>query len=296
MRRISKQLVTSLGRATCGALAVALAVGCASGTTQPAIGDDDDDVVGDDDDSNREEPGLGCRSVSISTGKDGAGAAASAFFTSAIGQNTDTSEFLDAEGWKVGGALVLCAGLPNGDKAEVTLQSDVTFAVSLPLGNCLCRDYLAAGSEGTLYCAAHADLLDVKRTVDSNGTAAGGSPTWVDGPGAVTGEGHLRMSFQSRAANIDAEPDQCTPQACASALHAESPGEIRYTTGRATSEITEARQGGTVSIVAEGRAFGTCTDWAAGGSAGSLAGAHGHEEDNSSTNKDVVTVERIAAE
>ena len=245
---------------------------------------------------------LGCRNLAVSAGKDGNNVDSSAYYTSAIGQGTDTSEFLDANGWNVSGPLTLCAGVIDAAKAPLNLQSDVTFAVSLPLSNCLCRQYLAAGSTGSLYCGAHADPLDFTLTIDSFGTNPSGPATLVAGP-SVSQEGEVRMTFQSKVTSIDANAAACTPAACATALAAETADAVAYTSGTATSEFTNSRQGGTVNIKASGRPFdddpqdgvADCEDWVSGPSVGALGGAPEHDADNADAgNKDVVTVERLS--
>jgi hypothetical protein len=253
------------------------------------------------------EPGaLGCRNVSIRTGEDGDGEQNSVFYTTAFNSpDTDLSEFIDAKGWKTGGALVLCAGvLANDGKAPLTLQADVTVAISLPLDNCLCRSYLSVGSVGSLYCKPHVDAVDFKLTVDSQGDGAAGPVQVVTGPTAAMGEGDVRITFQTKAANIQAAANDCTPAACSGALGAETANPPDYTTREAVSEVTNARQGGTIDIRASGSPFdddpsdGTadCEDWTNTAIHGSLAGAPGFDFDNTSVGsaKDVVTIERIA--
>lgn len=246
---------------------------------------------------------LGCRDIQVSVGIDGNGPDASAYYTSAIGAGTDTSEFINAGGWQVGGPLSLCGGQLTGGSAPLTLANDVTFAISLPLNNCLCRDYLASGTTGTVYCGASSDAPDLTVTLDSNAGAAAGAPQVVES-GTVTDEGTVVVTFQGRAANIDADAASCTPQACATALASASVGAITYSTGTVTSEFTNTVQGGDVQISATGMPFdddpsdGTpdCEDWTDSATPlGALAGAAEHDEDNDSIGiQDVVTVERIA--
>jgi hypothetical protein len=248
---------------------------------------------------------LGCRNVSVRTGEDGDEVDNSVFYTTAFNSpTTDLSEFIDAKGWQIGGPLRLCAGAIAADKAALTLESDVTFAVSLPLDNCLCRTYLASGSTGTLYCGASAELIDFKLTIDSMGDAEAGPVMVVGGPSAVPGEGHVRMTFQSKATSISAAADVCTPAMCAGALGAEEPNPTDYSTATGVSEVTNARQGSTISITAVGKPFdddpmdGTadCEDWMNMNVKGALAGAPGFDFDNDQVGnpKDVVTIERIA--
>jgi cysteine-rich repeat protein len=269
--------------------------------------DDGNTTAGDGcDGSCRPEAGaLGCRSVAVSTGEDGEDADDSVFLTTAFGQPMkDVSEFLGAGGWKASGPITLCASAINGGKAALTLRSDVTMAISLPLNNCLCRQFVSVGTTGTLYCGPSSDKIDFTASVDSAGAAAGTPAAILDGASAVTGEGHVRISFQSRAAQVDAGKDDCTPAACEAAFPAGFMWISEYTTGQAISEMTNTMQGGTISITASGHAFdsspsdGTpdCEEWVSGGGVGALAGAALSEEDNEDVGspKDVVTIERIA--
>ena len=223
---------------------------------------------------------LGCRSVVISAGEDGNEPDNSAYLNTALNPNNDISEFLNAGGWNPGGPLILCASAVSGGKATLTLQADVTVAISLPLNNCLCRQYVAAGSEGSLYCQAGPAPLDFIATTDSMGAGAAGVTTLQAGVATVRGEGDLRMTFQSRAADLEAGVADCTPAACAAAVAAEALEPVEYTTGMATSEVTNARQGGTAIVSTSGRPFdddpndGTpdCEDWTRPGPLGVLAG------------------------
>jgi hypothetical protein len=252
------------------------------------------------------EPGaLGCRAIMISTGQDGDGPTDSVYLTTAFGQpDVDISEFIDAQGWQVGGPLMLCAGPLRGVRADLTLQSDVTFAVSLPLDNCLCRQYLASGSSGTLYCGAMAGAFGFRSVVDSMGSGAAQPPVVMDDATAMPNEGDVRVRFKTRAANISASAAECTPAACTTALASENIFDTDYTTGIAVSSMTNTRQGGDISIEAAGHAFdddpndGTndCEDWTTATPLGALSGAPGSDEDNDAVGspKDVVTIERIA--
>lgn len=271
-------------------LASALLGGCASSDAGGA--DDDDDDAGT----------LGCRDIAISSGADGNAAESSVYYTSFIG-GTDFSEFLGAGGFAEE-TLTLCAGVLTSDgQAALTLDADAVEAISLPADNCLCRQLLANGSSGTLHCAASADTLDFTSTQDSMGSGAATQVTLVEGPGTVSGEGHVRMTFSARTTGIDADPSSCTVAACTAALAGVSAEDVLYTTGTATSEFTNATQGGTKTAAATGHPFdddpndGTadCEDWRTASGTGALAGAPEHDEDNPDAGPgDVVTVERIA--
>lgn len=233
---------------------------------------------------------LGCRPFAISSGADGSGAAASAYYASALGSSTDVSEFLGAGGWNAPSSLSLCAGDPSTGKAPVTLAEDVTVAVSLPQSNCLCRRYVSASATGTLWCSASSDPLGVTVTLDSHGTSAGSPPAESDGAGTA-GIGDLVLSLQVKEADVSGT---CTPDACATAL-ASAPSRMTwYTTGTATSQVTNARQGGTVTISTGGKSFGDCGGWTSAATKGSLAGAPEQSEDDPQAGNDVATVERIA--
>lgn len=272
-------------------LALPLLAGCPSGGGGGEIADDDDDGGS----------GLGCRDVTISSGVDGNAAGNSAYYTSFIG-GTDFSEFLGAGGFAEE-TVTLCAGVvSSGGEAALTLEADATEAISLPANNCLCRQFLAAGSSGTLYCSASTDPLDFTSTQDSMGAGAATAAALVEG-GAVTGEGHVRITFSSKTTGIDAAPAACTVAACAAALSGITAEDVLYTTGTATSEFTNATQGGTKTASATGHPFdddpsdGTadCEDWLTASGTGALAGAPEHDEDNPDAGPgDVVTVERIA--
>lgn len=258
----------------------------------PSSGGGDDDDAGDDDDDGAS--GLGCRNMQISSGVDGNTADDSAYFTSFIA-GTDFSEFLGAGGWAAE-TVTLCAGVVSSDgKAALTLEADATEAISLPADNCLCRQLLATGTTGTLYCAASSDTLDFTSTQDSMGAGAAGPETVVES-GAVPGEGHARITFSAKTTGIDANPAACTLAACEAALSAVSASPVLYTTGTATSEFTNTVGGNdTETATATGHAFGACDAWTTPAGEGALAGAAEHDEDNPDAGPDdVVTVERIA--
>lgn len=243
------------------------------------------------------ENAIGCRDVTISSGKDGTGDGRSVFYTTAIGG--DLSEFLDAGGWVTQDPIRLCAGEPAANKAPVTLASDVTVAISLPQGNCLCRQYVAAGTTGSLYCGASTDLLDFRSAMDSNAASAGSAATMTEEAGTVIGEGALKIRFMARA--LPLENVSCTVDACETALSGQTPREVFYTSGKATSEVTESRQGGTVGVNVTGSAFDStpndgvadCEEWTSG-TVGALAGGPAQEEDHPQLSADVATIERIA--
>jgi hypothetical protein len=264
-------------------LSVSLLAGCPS-SEGGAGDDDDDDGAG----------GLGCRDVTISSGVDGNTAADSVYFTSFIG-GTDFSEFLGAGGFAEE-TITLCAGVVSSDgEAALTLDADAIEAISLPASNCLCRQFLAAGSSGTLYCSASTDTIDFTSTQDSMGAGASTAEQIVEGPGTVSGAGHARLTFSAKTTGISADPDACTLAACSTALAGITAQDVLYTTGTATSEFTNATQGGTRTAAATGSSFGECADWESGAVAGALAGAPEHDEDNPDAGPgDVVTVERIA--
>lgn len=258
--------------------------GCSGSSGGGAAADDDDDGGS----------GLGCRDVTISSGVDGNAADNSVYYTSFIG-GTDFSEFLGAGGF-AGETITLCAGVVSSDgEAALTLDADATEAISLPADNCLCRQFLAAGSSGTLYCAASSDTLDFTSTQDSMGAGAATAEQVVEGPGTVTGGGHVRITFSAKTTGISANPASCTVAACTAALSGVTAQDVLYTTGTATSEFTNATQGGTRTAAATGHAFGDCDEWLTASVAGALAGAPEHDEDNPDAGPgDVVTVERIA--
>jgi hypothetical protein len=261
-----------------------LAAGCPSSEGGASDDDDDDDGAS----------GLGCRDVAISSGVDGNGAGSSVYYTSFIG-GTDFSEFLGAGGF-ADETITLCAGVVSSDgEAALTLEADATEAISLPAENCLCRQFLAAGSSGTLYCAASSDTLDFTSTQDSMAGGAATAEQVTEGPGTVTAAGHARLSFSAKTTGITANPAACTVAACAAALSGITPSDVLYTTGTATSEFTNSTQGGTRTAAATGHSFGDCGEWLTGSVAGALAGAPEHDEDNPDAGPgDVVTVERIA--
>lgn len=271
---------------------LSLTAACAGGG---AAGDDDDD--GASPTPTLSENAIGCRDVTISSGKDGTGDGRSVFYTTAIGG--DLSEFLDAGGWVTRDPLRLCAGEPVANEAPVTLASDVTVAISLPQGNCLCRQYVAAGTSGSLYCGASSDLLDFRSSMDSNATSAGAAATMTEEAGTVIGEGALKVRFMARG--LPLESGSCTVEACETALSGQTPREIFYTSGKATSEVTDSRQGGTVGVNVTGTAFDAtpddgvadCEEWTSG-TVGALAGGPAQEEDHPQLSGDVATVERIA--
>lgn len=287
------KLHTALSASLLGFL-VAVTAACAGGGGSTP-GDDDDG--GPSPTPTLSQNSIGCRDVSISSGKDGTGDGKSVFYTTAIGG--DLSEFLDAGGWVTRDPLRLCAGEPVANKAPVTLASDVTVAISLPQGNCLCRQYVAAGTTGSLYCGANSDLLDFRSGMDSNANSAGAAKTFTEEAGTAIGEGALKIRFMSRAFNL--ESGTCTIDACDAALAGQTPAEINYTSGKATAEVTDSRQGGTVGVNVTGNAFdstpndGTadCEEWTSG-TVGSLAGAPAQEEDHPQLNADVATIERIS--
>lgn len=280
---------------------------CGNNVIESGEGCDDGNLTaGDGCDSSCDPEGsvIGCRSMAISTGEDGNDPDDSAYLNTALNPNTDISEFLTAGGWSASGPLVLCAGALANGKAPLTLQGDVTVAISLPLNNCLCRQYVAAGTEGSLYCEAGAAPLDFKATADSMGDGAAGPFVVQNGAGTVRGEGDLRITFMSRAANLEVGRADCTPAACATAVAGIAAEPLEYGTGMATSEVTNARQGGVATISTQGAPFdddpndGTpdCEDWTQPGALGVLAGGASFDEDNMDLGnpEDVVTVERVA--
>lgn len=256
------------------------------------------DGYGDDDDDDGATPG--CRAIQVSSGVDGNTADDSAYYTSVIG-GTDFSEFLGAGGF-ADTTVTLCMGvIGSGGKAALTLQEDAVEAISLPDDTCLCRQLLATGSTGTLYCAASAEPLDFTLSRDSMGAGAAGPETLVVS-GAVPGEGHIRMSFSAKATTLDVPASGCTVAACGAAFGGLTAFDTLYTTGTATAEFLNPAGGGATRTASlTGKPFdddpndGTadCEDWESGAGLGALAGAPGHDEDNPSAG-DVVTVERIA--
>lgn len=261
-------------------LAFALLAGVAGCSSDGGAAADDDDGA----------TGLGCRPVAISSGEDGEG---NSTYLSSVFPGEDLSEFLVDEGGWAEETITLCAGVIASDgTAVLTLQEDATEAVSLPQNNCLCRQLLAAGSTGTLYCAASANFLDFTSTQDSMDAGAAGPVAIVEGPGTVPGEGHARLTLSAKTTGIDANAAACTVATCAAALVGVTVADVLYTKGTATSEFTNTAAG-TKTVAATGRSFGACEDWASPSSAGALAGAPEHDEDNPSAG-DVVTIERIA--
>src|SRR5579859_198852 len=137
---------------------------------------------------------IGCRPYQVSQGVDGTGPTASYVSISAL-SGSDASEFLGAGGLTADGPLNLCGGQLSAGKAPLTLQQDVTIAVSLPQSNCACTQYLSAGTTGTLYCAASTDALDFTETLNSNNDAQPVPPqVQTDGPGAVAHAGDARIT------------------------------------------------------------------------------------------------------
>lgn len=243
-----------------------------------------DDSSDDDDDGS----GLGCRNFVISSGADGD----SSTYLSSVFPGQDLSEFIGATGW-ADETVTLCAGVVGSDgKAALSLDEDAIEAISLPANNCLCRQLVASGSTGTLYCSASTDFLDFTSTQDSAGAGAATPEMMVEGPGTVTAEGHARITFSAKTTGIDASPASCTVPACETALSSVSTSDVFYTTGTATSEFTNTAAGGTKTVSVTGQPFGACADWTSQGE-GALAGAPEHDEDNPDAG-DVVTVERIA--
>ncbi len=280
-------------------LSLGVLSGCAGGGA--TAGDDDDD--GTTPQPTATPQGIGCRDIQLRNGQDGDGVGNSVYYTTALGQGTDTSEFFGAGGWNAPDPIRLCAGDVVGGTADVTLAQDVVVAVSFPQNNCLCRKYVAAGTTGRLYCSASSEPLGFTQSLDSNGSAAGTPPTRADVSTRAIGEGDLRILFRTVATDIDADPSACTPAACASAFGSAPEYDALYTTGKARSEVLEAKQnGGTIAVEVEGAPFdddpndgtGDCEDWASGAGSGSLAGAAEQQEDNPQANADVATVERIA--
>lgn len=229
-----------------------------------------------------------CRDVTISDGKDGSGPTNTVVYISALGATSDASETLGASGATAGGPVTLCAAPANGNKSALTLLNDVVIAVSLPQSNCACAQLLADGTTGTLYGGPDPDPLDFTVTKDSAGTGAGGAATVVDGPGAVTAKGDLRIVFKARVAQLSGT---CTPEACLTGLGGVAIQDLPFTTGTVVSEMTNTRQGGTVSVTVTGAPF---PDWSDPAQKGSLAGGAAQIEDVSGLNQDVAEVQRVA--
>ena len=232
-----------------------------------------------------------CRDFTIHGGTDGAGSDKSVYYVSPLGTGTDASEFLGAGGWNSAAPLPLCATPASGAKSSVTLQSDVTVAISLPQSNCFCRRYVASGTTGTFYTGADAGIVDFMVNVDSHGASAGSAATTTDGT-ATAQAGDLRIVFQVKEAQINASASACTATACDSAVSAAAVRGLEYTTGQATSKVTNPKQGGTVSLAVSGMRFGA--DFSDTTVKGALAGGAEQQEDNPDANGDVSTVERIA--
>ena len=272
-------------------LIVSLSAACGGGSSSSTVDPSPTPTNGDVSPTPTPNPQLSCRDFHIHTGPDGNGANNSVYYASALGSGTDASEFLGAGGWNSNGPVTLCAAPPSGNKSAVTLSADVVVAISLPQSNCLCRRYLAAGSTGTFFAAASSDALDVTTSLDSHGSSAGSAPAMTDGSGTA-GAGDLRMKFQARDGEISASASACTADACTTATSSGAARELWYTTGTAISQVTNPKQGGTVSISVSGSPFGT--NFMDTSVRGTLAGAGEQSEDNAAANGDVATIERIA--
>jgi hypothetical protein len=153
---------------------------------------------------------------------------------------------------------------PDG-KADLVLLEPVILGAQLPAavgeGRVCLRLEQDPNTIGEVDCDGGTNY-DVSLTIDSGGTGAAGPPSLTVGSGtgdSGAGAGVLRVLLYGATTDNDATP-------CSAASYVTPPTRTAITTAVATSEITNTRQGGTVTVSLTGKPY-SCAPWAADGPA-----------------------------
>jgi len=164
------------------------------------------------------------------------------------------------------GPLKVARTTPGPDgKADLVLLEPAILGARLPSaageGRVCFRIEQDPDALGEIDCDGGTNY-DVFLTVDSGGTGAAGTPRLTVGGGASSsgaGAGVLRVLLFGATTSSDATP-------CTAASYVTPPTRTALTTAVSTSEITNTRQGGTVTVSLTGKPY-ACTPWASDGPA-----------------------------
>ena len=154
---------------------------------------------------------------------------------------------------------VYAGGVPDANGiAAFVLTAPVVLEANLPslagTDRICVRVHQDPNNRGRIDCNGGSNL-DVKLSIDSNGTGPDGSPVLTVGGGATdSGPG-------AAVAYVIVETGSATAsQSCAADGVYDPPIATAITTASATSEILDARQGGTATVVQSGQPF-HCSNW-----------------------------------
>jgi hypothetical protein len=183
------------------------------------------------------------------------------------------------------GTFTLRAGEPGPDGvATLTVPEDAYLHFNDIGGGTDCIKLIAAGSEGKLDCDG-GTAVGTKLTQDSGGTGSGGlngpsTSTYELGAPGVAGDAYVKLRVEAvTCGGVLGIPNGCPGGRPLSAEECAEPGRVDYTkafvydlaltTGTATTEITNARQGVTQTIEETGAPF-DCANFVGEDLAGTL--------------------------
>jgi len=162
------------------------------------------------------------------------------------------------------GPLKIARSTPGADgKADLVLLQPAILGAQLPSaageGRVCFRIEQDPTAMGEIDCDGGTNY-DVFLTIDSGGTGAAGPPSLTVGAGAGNsgaGAGVLRVLLFGATTSSDATP-------CTAASYVTPPTRTALTTAVSTSEITNTRQGGNVTVSLTGKPY-ACNPWASDG-------------------------------